>query len=354
MSKCDHTAWLEVETGETGPFLSYGSRFAQVTQQLHDPSAQFPGLVFFMGRRRKNVALRQLYRGSLGRHSTGQNINLRLNNDTARCKNPTIFADCDPNQRPSFPTLNAPKLCHPTKSYPISWSENGQDIFDVIFARLLFLFTDVLCIFAEDVGGLRGVNSLLKTWASIGSASSLPKSVRPSVIVVTQDENASVTGDVLDEEEFLVQLFETSNSDLLATFSSVNFLRLGSNELSPMARHLPLADAVLSELETSRLSRVGNLCLFSATHLNAFFEDALRHASVDLPLSFDFVSSSRRGNSLDRSFASHLQTFLSLGVKMRTPYDSLASFIASAILMDSYPPGMHGMYIGEEKRSKLI
>ena len=60
MAKCDHISWLELVEGEAGPLLAYGSRMSQVIGELSKPSAQFPQIVFFMGRQLKNRALRQL------------------------------------------------------------------------------------------------------------------------------------------------------------------------------------------------------------------------------------------------------------------------------------------------------
>src|ERR1700730_273767 len=97
-------------------------------------------------------------------------------------------------------------------SQSVGWpqTKNGlpqrQDLIDFIYDRLFSLFIDVLCIFAEDCGGLAGVVIKLTTWASMGSASNLPGAVRPRVLAVT-----CIPGDAFDSEVlcFCPQLFST-------------------------------------------------------------------------------------------------------------------------------------------------
>jgi hypothetical protein len=47
---------------------------------------------------------------------------------------------------------------------------------DLIFTQLPLIFTDVVCLFADNIGGFPDVYALLSTWAQIGSASSLRQS----------------------------------------------------------------------------------------------------------------------------------------------------------------------------------
>ncbi len=106
MSKCDHIAWLELVEGKAGPLLAYGSRFARVVGELQEPSKQFPQVIFFMGRKEKNAALRRLCRNNYrGHHS--QTINLRTDNSTIKSDYPRLFADCDPTYQVPSPAIDS-------------------------------------------------------------------------------------------------------------------------------------------------------------------------------------------------------------------------------------------------------
>jgi hypothetical protein len=343
MTKCDHLEWVEMVEGKPAPLLAYNSRFARVVGELSQPSAQFPDVVFLMGRRLKDKALRQLCRsGYRGQHRHQQSVNLRADNRTLRSQHPRLFADSDPTCRALSPAFESPQICHPHENIPVEWPSTEYTPHDLILVRLLFLFVDVLCIFADDVGGLDVVKGLLSTWARIGSASSLPRVVRPRVMVVVGGQTKSVTQSFLDEEDFLFHVLEPDGPPLFSTFADIQTYRLPPDELSPDARFLQLNEDVSTQLRKARQAREDHMALFTATHMSAFFEDALQQMSRTMLSPFNFVRSSRRLNPLDESFTSHLTTFLSLGNRTRLPYEGMTSFVASAILMDAYPPGMHG------------
>ena len=56
---------------------------------------------------------------------------------------------------------------------------------------------------------------------------------------------------------------------------------------------------------------------------------------------FDYVASSRLANPISTDFSGHLGNFLKLGTQCNLPESTWASYIASVILLDAYPQGMH-------------
>ncbi|RJE19000.1 hypothetical protein PHISCL_08662 [Aspergillus sclerotialis] len=340
MMKCEHTFWLELGHGKATAQLLYGSRLSRLIDELPQPSTQMPQIVFFMGHRQKNKALRQLcssnYRGQ-GRSQLG--VSIRSDNRTLRSLQPRLFADCDPC-RSLLSTPPSIRNCHVEQIYPMELQSTGHSLQDIIMSRLMFLFTDVLCIFADDVGGLHEARKLLTTWATIGSASSLPPAVRPRVIIVV-GQPLSITESVMDEDDFLLELLHVGDVPYFSTFRDIQISRLPAEELSSDARYMALGGEISQQLRNARVDRERYRCLFSATHLNAFFELALHNISASPFSPFDFIRSTRENNPLDGAFSSHITNFLTVGNKTRTSYDKLASHIASAVLMDAYPPGMH-------------
>jgi hypothetical protein len=134
---------------------------------------------------------------------------------------PLLFSDGDISSRLPSTTLDVTSTCHPSKSLPISWSAATKEhIINILYARLLFLFSNVICIFADNVGGLETVQAHLQTWATVGSASSLPKTIRPRVIIVITAESPSVTQDLLEKKDLRFSLSQYS-PDVSQTFHSV-------------------------------------------------------------------------------------------------------------------------------------
>ncbi|PYI07374.1 FabD/lysophospholipase-like protein [Aspergillus sclerotiicarbonarius CBS 121057] len=342
MTKCEHQYWVELTQGEAAPQLTYGFQLAQLVGELPDPATQLPQVIFFMGRRLKDQALRHIcghnYRGQSRHH---QHINIRSDNRTWRSAQPRIFADCNPTHRALLPGFTSPHICHREQIFPIDVSQTEYSLHDIVLARLLFLFVDVLCTFADDIGGLGAVRELLSTWVRLGSASTLHRAVRPRVIVVLGGQIQSITHSLLEEEDFLFELLHVGELPFFTVFGDIQITRLSGEELSPEARFMALGSDISHQLHNSKLCREHQQALFSAVHTNAFFELALQHISTDPLSSFDFIRASREGNPVDGSFISHLINFLEVGNKSRAPYDTMASYIASAILMDAYPPGMH-------------
>lgn len=340
MTKCDHSAWLEFWQSEAGPLLSHGWRLPQITKNLPNPSEQYPQIAFFLGRHVKEKALRTLcnsnYKGPRRKHA----VNIRADNRTLHALHPRLFADCDPTFQIPQPVPAGARSCHQDHISSIGDLPPDCSMHDVVMGRLLFMFADVICIFADDFGGLNAVHEMLSKWVRIGSASSLPSGIRPRVIVVVSNTAQSVTSDVIDETDFFFEL-NCTYPDLLEVFSDIRFCYLPSDELSSEARFLSLSTDISRQLYDTRFIRLKNQVMFSATHLTDIFKLATHKICVSPTEQFDFIAATREQNPLDGAFGSYLIDFLTLSGKATLPYDGIASHIASAILMDAYPPGMH-------------
>ncbi|KAF3492114.1 uncharacterized protein GIQ15_01631 [Arthroderma uncinatum] len=262
--------------------------------------------------------------------TVGPHVNLRVDSRTQSSGHPVLFADCDPHAC----HLDTVDLCPSLRSIPWATARD-RDVQDIFLTRLVFLFTDVVCLFAEDLGGMDGVKTLLTAWATFGSASSLAP--RPAVIVVAVSDGASVTQDILEEGEFLADLMQ--HAGVADTFMSINMVYLPPRGVLAGAPYQPLRDEMLKRLDIVRRHRREHRCLFSAVHFSALFEEAMDRRCRSRHLEFDFIGASRRGRETDGRYPRHLATFLSLGAKGDLAMQG--SLIASSMLMDAYPPKAH-------------
>jgi len=209
----------------------------------------------------------------------------------------------------------------------------------MLYARLVALFSHVICIFTNDFGGLDNVTKFLTDWIKAGNPSSLPISLRPRVIVVTGEEEA-VTHDVLAVEG-LRQGLQNDYDARISAFSSISIMYLAGEHVLPLARHRRLKELLLSEIELSRMERIEQRAHFTAIHFEAFFRHAIDHVASSVTEPFDFVQKTRMSNEIGEDYRSHLYAFLSLGKDYFLSYESLTSYLASTILMDTYPPRIH-------------
>ena len=332
MITCPHNEWLKLHRDRDEWSITYEGRLQKLVADMTHADTQYPSLLLFIGKKNKKQALRALFPAiNHKRRSVQGIISLNIDPTTADAENPMLFAEANPENLPIKLNETA-DCCHETKRYRLDWvsdqypkPETG-DVVDRIYSLLLLPFTDVLCLFAEDFLSLEEVSNLLCRWAERGQESAIS---RPRVIIiVTQTVNSA---------DFIKSLPDVSKS-----FSSVTIIALlDAVEVSPTARYFPLKDALLREADYARRAKITEQALFSATHLRAFFHKALIHFTTTTSLPFSFFRASREGSDIDDQFSAHLGSFLQLCYQHEVSLDDAATYIASAILVDSSPPGMH-------------
>jgi hypothetical protein len=91
-------------------------------------------------------------------------------------------------------------------------------------------------------------------------------------------------------------------------------------------------------LEDCLIARRQKRCLFSVTHFAALFRYACDSIVEGKPL--NFIKATRLHNPVPESFASHMFRLLS-SFSRDEIYDFAIPMIASSILLDCAPPGMH-------------
>ena len=338
MGSCKHTSWLDFTHG-TDVVLWDTGRLSRLSLELTNPSRQKPSLILFVGRKIKEFALRDLFPwNNIKRSSREGLVTLRADTLSLHSDFPIFFAESDPSNTPVQSEASA---CHEASSWPLRWGLGaGRSLYDVAHARLFSLFVDVLCIFADDFNNFGDVVSRIRAWAALGRASGQFHMARPKVIIVKQGAGPgpSPTYDLLESEYLQYNL---SQPDIVAFFSSVTVLHLADEQISPLARHRPLKELIQRQTDEVRHIKQSIGCLFSALHLTWYFGEAVKHTARTAVEPFDYVGSSRRANPISTDFSEHLTNFLELGARCNLPENTWTSYIASVILVDAYPRGMH-------------
>jgi hypothetical protein len=290
-----------------------------------------------MGNKTKDAALPKVFRGNTFRRVAPDAVNLRADNSTLESARPILFADCDPTSTTLAHHNGSQAYCHTHENHSITWIDENKkhELFDLLIARLFLWFTDVICVFADDVGGLEGVKELLLSWAVIGSAAKTTLTVRPRVLVVLKQES-STAHDWLSELDLLADL----GVDLKQAYGPIEITSLSKDGRNPQYCRLRLE--IMSRVDLTQKARSANSTLISAVHQNALFGLALHHTARTIHEPFDHILAARAGNELSCDFRSHLENFLKLCQANNVPDEATASYIASSILMDAFPPGSAG------------
>ncbi|KAL5344410.1 hypothetical protein ACLOAV_010670 [Pseudogymnoascus australis] len=253
-----------------------------------------------------------------GRRVHGE-IHLHIHPPSVFSSRPVLLAEGDLPNLSKLTSALAIEKCHETDSRPLNASTlvtpTLSESADRIYFRLLSPFTDVFCFFADDVGKFKPIVQRLALWLDLGQPSTLPKSTRPKVLIVTERGDAH-NNDESDLKAFKLMLSSETTIDVSEQFSDIQILGLASRKknLSNKARHRELFERLLNFSDQVREARIAAEVLFSAHHLTAFFQYALRHVNSTVP--FNFISASRSEIPVASDLRDHLVDFLG---KIKTP-----------------------------------
>lgn len=89
---------------------------------------------------------------------------------------------------------------------------------DMLYVRLLFIFADTICLFADNFAGLESIALRLFLWVEISCVSSLPLSLRLRLLIVVCEERDSAT---LRDEDFRLMVHLGVGKRLVENFSTI-------------------------------------------------------------------------------------------------------------------------------------
>jgi hypothetical protein len=210
----------------------------------------------------------------------------------------------------------------------------SKESVEKIHSRLLLNFVDVVCLFADDLGGPEAVVDRLTNWIQCRRASHYLPPQKPAVVVVVSSSQARQH--TLSLVERIIGFDET-----FAPLTVVDMTVFAG--LSMLSAYISLRGILTREADKARGRRVDLRLLYTATHIKALFVQAVKDFAASPDSGFDFVGATRSGRRNGSKLAPHIQEFLRLARREGISEESLPSFVASAFLMDCYPPGMHCM-----------
>jgi hypothetical protein len=263
-----------------------------------------------------------------------------MDTESVNSDHPLLFADSNPLEKKK--PDNGHVWCHETKAHSAVWQMYPPQLAtDVIYSRLIFLFSDVIYVFIDDFPTLEAVILRLIAWAEIGSASPFAVDVYPRLAFIISEDGPFRNTRI---DEFQTAMDTGFGAQMRSNFSSFKIFRLAGKHLSTLVRYQRLKGELRQQLEDMRAVRSLSRTLFSALHLCAFFDAAVQH-TVDAPSEkFDFIAVSRTVNPVVKE-PTYLRLFLELASKAKISYDVIAGFVASSILMDAFPSRMHREFL---------
>lgn len=347
MARCHHSDWLNLRIERNEVILYISDRLQTLIDEIPSPDLRQPSLLVFIGHTAKLSALRVLgaekhRQKSTGRRKRGGGVHLQRGNPDVFHDVPVLLADGDLPYRDLKKMSSAE--CHETRQLMLPRIRGGvrdlaiEDAADHLYSRLLGAFADVFCFFSTDVGGFGPVVRRLASWLENGKPTTLPKATYPRVVVVMEATDPGAESDEEAEEVLLGELREETTKNPLEMVSALEVVTVpfGGQDYRRLEEHL------VRVLNRGRRQKIEARTLFSGRHLTTFFKYATDHFGRTTREPFDFVKASRLRNPVASDLGTHLCDFLRQIKSPEELTDFAVPMIASSLLLDHYPPGMHG------------
>ena len=353
MTSCRHTDWIEVSCSSRHVRLADPGRLDRLVRKLEQSTRQFPQVVLCIGKeeRRKLVTQTVLNRttrvtrstnASAAKQSSGGLTSIFSDDSQWGTDHPIFFADYRLGR--ALPET-IPHRCHETKFARSVWPLGQADIHDTVLTRLLFPFSDVVCLFADDLGGVDAVLDLIEIWSAAKSATDLADfaaQALPRVCVITS--GSSTPGTQIQEEAWRARL---DTAQHFKHFSSVQVLRFDRD--NDTVFHKNFRFLIVNELKASRVLKKKHQIQFNADHLTNFFSQAILHLAANSDRKFSFLEASRAYRPVPFAYREQIRVLLHTRAKHRIGFDHIATLIASCLLLDAYPNACHSTCLIREK-----
>jgi hypothetical protein len=203
-----------------------------------------------------------------------------------------------------------------------------------VIRQKILPWTQVLCFFVDTISEMQAVQQLLD--APIGSLSIGASHIHSMMrVVIVLSDNSQLEAHGANDG------FGLPNAWLGQRKITVLDLR-DRSELSPSVAFDPLRSLVLDRIQDIRLLQKEKCLSFSAAHLNVLWDRGLQlRMGSSNPANLDCLLVAREGFKRKAAMASCFVELQSQFESSACPENEVYSFIASALLMDAYPPEMH-------------
>lgn len=203
------SSWITLLRKDS-PALSVDSQVYNILLYQASNIPLNPSIITFIGRREKSILLREILGGTTSKYPQEYHnqIHLWANPRTRTTTQPILLADYKLQGHSASQWTTPAPVTGPNSFRKVTWTDHTkkEDIATLILARILSPLSTVICLFAPDLNGIRGVAQLLATQLQMTIAHGLSFSVRPHVVVVIN--SSSKQANVLQAEMKLTSLLK--------------------------------------------------------------------------------------------------------------------------------------------------
>ena len=327
---CKHKTWLRISRNSKLEIqVQVTDQFSRLLGQSRGKTVA-PGVALLLGGKLKDEALENL--GVTAKSALKGELHLHSVGDLASAG--VIIAEGAALQHCRNLAPWRSQQCHEVHDTILTHETRMEKGIDRVYNHLVLPFVDIVCIFVDDLGGLRATAQQLKSWINDNTSSCSP--LLPEVLLVAKEENASLGN-------FMRYLGKGTWENRFSRFKLVKLSKRCSLRTAEYDTEKPHWDVFLKQLTRRHKifahQRVAKGCSFSAVHVDAFFRMATRSLDSNEPI--DFIKMSRASNPVPEDMAVCFSQFLRTLRSMEKLRLFAIPVIASTIIFDQYPPGMH-------------
>lgn len=333
-------AWLDLVSDSTGWTLVETGRMDELVQGMSHPSTQFPSVVYFAGNGSRIKALRALFpHNNVTRRGPAGLARLHLSTRTASTQHPVLLVESSLSSVSGVGESGLRRWSSENlRRYRIlqDRSRRVPEIQQQVISQMLLPWTNLFCVFVDTHSELRDACQLLNRHRRTVTIGSEPTTDSMRTVIVLTAAQGS-------ELENVSEVFHELQSTGISS-KDITVLDLRDRyELSPTAAFEPLRRLILNGTQDIRVEQNRQGLSFSATHLNTLWTRTLRLGigSSDAA-GLDCLEVARENHRLNNITTECLVEFINQANNHSYSQDRIHDFIATALLMNAYPPGMHG------------
>lgn len=205
-----NSLWIDLHSGSNDLFMNEHHRPYNEFHKLYFPDEQAPQMIMPIDDKWKTEVMKKL-QPSL-RSAGGHNgIYLHLLASETSSRSPVLVADCELHNTALQKAVTSQPTAGITQ-HALIWrrkvpidSLDAKTLAYLVYSKLISPFSNVICLFADDLGGTEAVTEMLASWViSLSNRSpDLPASTLPRVLILKLCEHSS-----FDEERATVHFMK--------------------------------------------------------------------------------------------------------------------------------------------------
>ncbi|KAL7940750.1 hypothetical protein V8C42DRAFT_361749 [Trichoderma barbatum] len=315
--------------GLPGPYLQENTAPYRAVDIIGTKKIQ---VVTMIGGRGKRTTLSHHF--GLNRSST-QNYSVALGSWPE--PNGKIILDCELHLQPD---VSIPKLIGGFQPGHLHYhllqlpSHSVADIAGGLYYNVLPLFSDLVMLFVSDLGGIENVISMLCCWMQKAITDRRQYRVRIALMFGSSDE---ISDDIIFNRWDNSMLYQSGAKSAQYTLNQIKQARKQLFHISLLRHSDNIMNDIESELRIGTIFRSEAAVDFSALNWRLLFQEAVAQYGTHQYPHFDMVSAARHHYPVPDFVEDCILDLL----KNCKENSKLSHVIASALVMDAFPPKMH-------------